>query len=71
MAGGGIRPGVTYGTTDDFSYNITSDPVHVHDLNATLLHCLGIKHTGLTFKYQGRHHRLTDVHGKLVPQILA
>ena len=71
LAGGGIKPGITLGQTDDHSYNIEEDPVHVHDLNATMLHCLGIRHTGLTFKYQGRHHRLTDVHGKLVPQILA
>lgn len=71
LAGGGIKPGITLGQTDDHSYNIEEHPVHVHDLNATLLHCLGIKHTGLTFKYQGRHHRLTDVHGKLVRQILA
>ena len=52
--------------TDDFSYNITRQPVHVHDLHATMLHCLGIDHTRLTFKYQGRHHRLTDVHGTVV-----
>ena len=71
LAGGGIKPGVTLGRTDDHSYNIEEDPVHVHDLNATLLHCLGINHTGLTFKYQGRHHRLTDVHGELVHQVLA
>ena len=71
LAGGGIKPGITLGRTDDHSYNIDEDPVHVHDLNATLLHCLGIDHTGLTFKYQGRHHRLTDVHGKLVEKILA
>ncbi len=71
LAGGGIRPGVTFGETDDFSYNITRDPVHVHDLHATLLHCLGIDHTRLTFKFQGRHHRLTDVHGEVVKGILA
>ncbi|MBI85097.1 MAG: sulfatase [Planctomycetaceae bacterium] len=71
LAGGGIKSGMTLGRTDDHSYNIDEDPVHVHDLNATLLHCLGIDHMGLTFKYQGRHHRLTDVHGKLVRQILA
>ena len=62
---------MTYGATDDFSYNVTQDPVHVHDLNATILHCLGIDHTQLTFKFQGRHHRLTDVHGELVNPILA
>ncbi len=71
MAGGGIKPGVTVGETDDFSYNIVRDPVHVHDLNATILHCLGIDHTRLTFKFQGRYYRLTDVHGNVVNQILA
>ena len=71
LAGGGVKAGSTYGETDDHSYNIVKDPVEVHDLNATILHCLGIEHTKLTFKYQGRHHRLTDVHGKLVPGILA
>ena len=71
MAGGGVRGGLTHGETDDFSYNITRDPVHVHDLHATLLHCLGIDHTKLTFKFQGRHYRLTDVHGKVVKQVLA
>jgi len=71
LAGGGIKPGMTLGETDDFSYNVTRDPVHVHDLQATLLHCLGIDHTRLTFKYQGRHHRLTDVAGNVVTPILA
>ena len=71
LAGAGIKPGISYGETDDFSYNIAKDAVHVHDLNATILHCLGIHHTRLTFQYQGRHHRLTDVHGKVVRQILA
>ena len=70
-AGGGIREGQVIGKTDDFSYNIQEDPIHIHDLNATLLHCLGIEHTRLTFKYQGRHHRLTDVHGNLVKKMLA
>ena len=60
-----------YGETDDFSYNIAEDPVHVHDLNATILHCLGIDHTRLTFKFQGRDYRLTDVHGNVVKEILA
>ena len=64
MAGGGIKPGMTIGETDDFSYNIVRDPVHVHDLNATILHCLGIDHTRLTYKFQGRYFRLTDVHGE-------
>ena len=71
LAGGGIKPGQTHGETDDFSYNIARDPVSVFDLNATILHCLGIDHTKLTFKFQGRHYRLTDVHGKLVKGILA
>jgi hypothetical protein len=71
LAGGGIKPGLTFGATDDYSYNITENPVHVHDLNATILHCLGIEHTKLTFKFQGRHHRLTDVHGNVVKEVLA
>jgi hypothetical protein len=71
MAGGGIRRGVVLGETDDYCYNIVSDPVHVHDLQATLLHCLGVDHTRLTYKFQGRHFRLTDVHGSLVNKILA
>jgi hypothetical protein len=62
---------VTLGETDDFSYNIARDPVHVHDLHATMLHLLGIDHTKLTFQYQGRHHRLTDIAGNVVKQILA
>ncbi|MEM7384866.1 MAG: DUF1501 domain-containing protein [Verrucomicrobiota bacterium] len=66
MAGGGIRPGVSYGQTDAFSYNIEAHPVQVHDLHATLLHCLGIDHRRLTFRFQGRDHRLTDVHGKVM-----
>ena len=71
MAGGGIKRGITHGETDDYSYNIVRDPVHVHDLHATMLHCLGMDHTRLTFKFQGRHHRLTDVHGKVVKALLA
>ncbi len=70
MAGGGVKPGISYGATDDFSYNITENPVHVHDLHATILHCLGVDHTRLTYKFQGRHFRLTDVHGKVVKEIL-
>jgi hypothetical protein len=70
LAGGGIRPGISIGETDDFSYNITRDPIHVHDLNATILHCLGIDHTRLTYKYQGRYFRLTDVDGEVVKKIL-
>jgi hypothetical protein len=71
LAGGGIRGGTVYGETDDFNYQITRDPVHVHDLHATLLYCLGIDHTRLTYKFQGRHHRLTDVHGTVVKALLA
>jgi len=71
LAGGGIKAGITYGETDDFSYNIVRDPVEVYDLNATILHLLGIEHTRLTFKFQGRDFRLTDVHGKVVKGIMA
>ncbi len=71
MAGAGVRPGASVGETDEFSYNVTRDPVHVHDLHATILHLLGIQHEKLTFKYQGRHFRLTDVHGKVVRKALA
>ena len=71
LAGGGIRPGITHGATDDFSYNITRDPVHVHDLHATILHLLGIDHQRLTFYYNGIQRRLTDVHGEVIPEILA
>jgi uncharacterized protein (DUF1501 family) len=71
LAGAGVKPGYTLGETDDFSYNITANPVHVHDLNATILRLLGIDHTRLTFKYQGRHYRLTDVEGRIVEEILA
>lgn len=71
LAGGGIKKGFTYGQTDEFSYNITKDPVHVHDLQATILHLLGLDHEKLTFKFQGRRYRLTDVAGKVVKPILA
>jgi Protein of unknown function (DUF1501) len=71
MAGGGIKPGLTHGETDDFSYNITKDPVEVYDLNATILHLLGIDHLRLTYRFQGRDFRLTDVHGRVVKEILA
>ncbi|MBQ16785.1 MAG: sulfatase [Planctomycetaceae bacterium] len=70
MAGGGIRGGTTYGESDDFSYNVARDPFHVHDLQATVLHCLGIDHERLTYKFQGRQFRLTDVHGRVVREIL-
>lgn len=71
MAGGGIKPGVSYGETDDFGYNIAKDPVHVHDFQATMLHLLGIDHEQLTYKYQGRRFRLTDVGGRIIHDILA
>ncbi|WP_417397896.1 DUF1501 domain-containing protein [Gimesia chilikensis] len=70
-AGGGMKPGMTYGATDDFSYNITENPLPVHDLNATILHCLGIDHKKLTFKFQGRDYRLTDVHGNVAQPLLS
>ena len=69
-AGGGFKPGVSFGETDDFSYNVARDGVHVHDFQATLLHQLGIDHEKLTFKFQGRRFRLTDVHGKVVPAVI-
>jgi hypothetical protein len=71
LAGGGIKKGFTLGETDEFGYNITRDPVHVHDLQATILHLLGVDHEQLTFKFQGRRYRLTDVAGKVVKPILA
>ena len=71
MAGGGVKPGTVYGETDQLGYNIASDPVHVHDLHATMLHLLGIDHERLTHKYQGRRFRLTDVHGEIVQGVLA
>ena len=71
MAGGGCKAGTTYGSTDDYSYNVAENPVHIHDLHATILHLLGIDHASLTYKYQGRHFRLTDVHGKVIRGALA
>jgi hypothetical protein len=71
MAGGGVKAGVSVGETDDYSYNIVRDPVHVHDLNATILHCLGIDHERLTYRFQGRDYRLTDVHGIVQKSLLA
>lgn len=71
MAGGGVKPGAVIGETDDYGYNIVRDPVHIHDLHATLLHCLGFDHERLTYRYQGRDFRLTDVHGKVVHSLLA
>jgi arylsulfatase A-like enzyme len=71
LSGGGMKPGITLGETDDYGYNITKDPVHVHDLQATILRCLGIDHLRLTYKFQGREFRLTDVEGKVVKALLA
>jgi hypothetical protein len=71
LAGGGIQPGITYGETDDLGFNIIRNSVHVHDLNATILHLLGFDHTRLTYRFQGRDFRLTDVHGQIVKNILA
>lgn len=71
MCGGGVKPGLTFGKTDDFGYNVVEDPVHVHDVQATILHLLGIDHEKLTYKFQGRYYRLTDVHGKVVKSVLS
>lgn len=71
MAGGGMKPGTVVGETDDYGYNIVSDPIHIHDLHATLLHCLGFDHERLTYRYQGRDFRLTDVHGRVMQNLLA
>ena len=71
MAGAGVKKGLTYGVTDDYCYNIVENPVHVHDLNATILHLMGVDHTRLTYRYQGRDFRLTDIHGEIVKDILA
>ena len=71
MAGGGVKPGLNYGATDDFGYNIIDKPVSVHDLQATILHQMGIDHKALTYKHQGRYYRLTDVFGQVVSDVLA
>jgi hypothetical protein len=71
MAGGGVKAGTVFGETDEFGYNVIRDGVHVHDFHATLLHLLGIDHERLTYKFQGRYFRLTDVHGKVVQGILS
>jgi len=70
MAGGGIRRGVTYGTTDEWGYKVVENPVQIHDLHAIMLHLMGIDHEKLTYRFSGRDIRLTDVHGKVIPQIL-
>ncbi len=71
LAGGGVKPGITWGESDDFGFNATKDRVHVHDLHATLLHLLGIDHLKLTYRFQGRDFRLTDVHGEVVKSLMA
>lgn len=71
MAGGGVKGGTVYGQTDDYGYNILQNPMHIHDLNATILHCMGMDHERLTFRYQGRDYRLTDIHGNVVQELLA
>jgi uncharacterized protein (DUF1501 family) len=71
FAGGGIKRGLVLGETDDFSYNVVSDPIPIHDVQATVLHCLGVDHTRLTYKFQGRHFRLTDVAGNVTTKMLA
>ena len=71
LAGGGIKPGITLGATDDLGFHVVEDPVHVHDLQATILHLLGLDHTRLTYRSQGRDFRLTDVHGEVVTKLLA
>ena len=71
LAGGGIKGGITYGATDDFGFKAVEKPVHVHDLHATVLHCLGLDHTRLTYRYSGRDFRLTDVAGNVLHEILA
>ena len=71
MAGGGVKPGMTYGETDEVGYNVAKDPVHVHDFQATVMHLMGIDHERLTYKYQGRRFRLTDVHGEVVKEIVS
>jgi hypothetical protein len=71
LAGGGVKPGITYGKTDEYSYNILENPVDVHDLHATMLHVLGLDHERITYRHQGRDYRLTDVFGKVVTPILA
>ncbi len=71
MAGGGVKPGISYGETDEFGYNIAKDPVHVHDFHATILHLLGLNHEQLTYKHLGRRYRLTDVSGKLISGVMA
>jgi hypothetical protein len=71
FAGGGFKQGLTFGETDDLGFNVVKDPVHVHDIQATILHCLGIDHKRLTYRFAGRDYRLTDVHGQVVSALLS
>ena len=71
MAGGGVKPGISYGASDDLAFSATENPVHVHDIQATWLHLAGIDHERLTYKFQGRRFRLTDVHGKVVTGVIS
>ena len=71
MAGGGIKPGLTYGATDELGYFVAENKIHVHDLQATIMHLLGFDHRKLTYRFQGRDYRLTDVHGNVIPDLLA
>jgi uncharacterized protein (DUF1501 family) len=71
LAGGGIKPGLSIGATDELGFNIVENPIHVHDLQATILHCLGLDHERLTYRYAGRDFRLTDIHGRVIQEILA
>ena len=70
MAGGGVKPGMTYGETDDYGYNIVKDPMHVHDLQATMLHLMGIDHERLIYRFSGRDFRLTDVAGRVIEDLI-
>jgi hypothetical protein len=70
MAGGGVRAGLTLGATDELGYHVVEDPVHIHDFQATVLHLLGLDHEKLTYRFQGRDYRLTDVHGKVVDKVI-
>jgi hypothetical protein len=71
MAGGGVKPGITHGETDDYCYSVARDPVHVHDLNATIMRLFGIDHLKLTYRFQGRDYRLTDLAGEVVKAVIA
>ncbi len=70
FAGGGMKAGISYGVTDEFGFNVVQNPVHVHDVNAMIMRCMGVDHTRLTYRFQGRDFRLTDVHGKVVNDLL-